>query len=238
MAYHFLRTNSGAPIRVVFPAAGRPVVRIWPLTIPIFRSFMKKLPLVFLFFLIGLGASAQKYRTAIGARIDRNDFGVSLQQKIMERNTLEGIFAVGSRDATGTVLFEHHFPILGKGFNYYLGGGAHVGSLKDHGTFFGGDVILGTELKLPIFPLLLSFDIKPAMHINHEDWFDFASGFTLRYILVKEKKEKKKFGIFGGGDKDDRKNNGVFGDRTDSGDKNRRKNKGKNEPRKKGWFGL
>jgi hypothetical protein len=84
-------------------------------------------------------------------------------------------------------------------------------------------VILGTELKLPIFPLLLSFDIKPALHVNHEDWFDFASGFTLRYILVKEKKEKKRFGIFGGG-RDDK-------------DRDRKKNKRKNEPEKKGWFG-
>jgi hypothetical protein len=184
---------------------------------------MQKYSLVFLFLLFSLTVSAQKYRTALGARIDRNDFGVSLQQKILERSTLEGIFAVGSRDATGTVLFERHFPILGKGFNYYLGGGAHVGTLKDHGTFYGGDVILGTELKLPIFPLLLSFDIKPAMHVNHEDWFDFASGFSLRYILVKEKKEKKKFGIFGGG-KDQ--------------DQDRKRNRRKKEPEKKGWFGL
>jgi hypothetical protein len=184
---------------------------------------MQKYSLVFLFLLLSLSVSAQKYRTAIGARIGRDNFGVSLQQKILERSTLEGIFAVGSRDVTGTALFERHFPLLGKSFNYYLGAGAHVGSLKDHGAFFGGDVILGTELKLPLFPLLLSFDVKPAMHVNHEDWFDFASGFTLRYILVKEKKEKKRFGIFGGG-RDDK-------------DRDRKKNKRKNEPEKKGWFG-
>lgn len=199
---------------------------------------MKKYLLVILLVMASLGASAQKYRTAIGARIDRNDFGVTLQQKILERSTLEGIVAVGSREAAGTVLFEQHFPLLGKGFNYYVGGGAHVGTLKDHGTFAGGDLILGTELKLPIFPLLFSFDIKPAVHVGHEDWFDFASGFSLRYILIKEKKEKKRFGIFKGRDEeDDRGRNrrpGIFGG--DDDDRSRKKNKRKNEPQKRGWF--
>jgi hypothetical protein len=206
-----------------------------------FVPFMKKYSFVFVLILISLSASAQKYRTAVGARLGRNDFGVSLQQKILERNTLEGIFAVGNRDATGTVLIEHHFPIMGKGFNYYLGAGGHVGTLKDHGAFFGGDVILGTELKLPIFPLLLSFDVKPAVHFYHEDWFDFASGFTLRYILVKEKKEKKKFGIFGGKDNDDRsrkKKGGIFGGQEEDNDRSRRNKKRKNEKEQKGWFGL
>jgi hypothetical protein len=197
---------------------------------------MKKYFLVLALILMGVGASAQKYRTALGARIDRNDFGVSLQQKILEKNTLEGILAVGSREVSGTVLFERHFPILGKGFNYYLGAGAHVGSLKDHGTFYGGDAILGTELKLPIFPLLLSFDIKPALHVNHEDWFDFASGFSLRYILVKEKKEKKKFGLFGGGREEDRRKGGLFGGSREEEDRGRKRNKRKNEPEKKRWF--
>lgn len=185
---------------------------------------MKKYILVMFWMLAAASASAQKYRTAIGARVDRNAFGISLQQKIMERNTLEGILTLGSREVAGTALFEHHFPLLGKGFNYYLGAGAHAGNLKDHGAFFGGDVILGTELKLPVFPLLLSFDIKPAVHVNHEDWFDFASGFSLRYILVKEKKEKKKFGLFGGN--------------RDEEERGRRRNKNKKEEKKKGWFGL
>ncbi|MGV3503903.1 MAG: hypothetical protein ACO1O1_09345 [Adhaeribacter sp.] len=183
---------------------------------------MKKYFLFLLLMLAGATASAQKYRTAVGVRLDRNDLGISLQQKILERNTLEGILTLGSREVAGTALFEHHFPLLGKSFNYYLGAGAHVGNLKDHGAFFGGDVILGTELKLPIFPLLLSFDIKPAVHVNHEDWFDFASGFTLRYILVKEKKEKKKFGLFGGSREEDKRD--------------RKRNKNKQEEKRKGWF--
>jgi hypothetical protein len=186
---------------------------------------MRKLTIVlFLLLLTGYSASAQKYRTNIGARIGRNDFGISLQQKIMDEVTLEGIAGLGSREVDATLLIEKHFPILGRGFNYYLGAGAHVGSLKDYGGFYGADAILGTELKMPIFPLVLSLDIKPAIHASHEDWFSFDGGFTIRYILVKEKVEKKRFGIFGGGNRDD--------DR----DRDRRRNRNKKEEPKRRLF--
>lgn len=185
----------------------------------------KNAVLLFLLFLTCFSAVAQKYRTNVGARIGRNDFGISLQQKILEEVTLQGIAGLGTRETDFTFLVEKHFPLLGKAFNYYLGAGAHVGSLKDYGGFYGADVILGTELKMPLFPLVLSLDIKPAIHANHSDWFAFDGGFTIRYILVKEKVEKKRFGIFGGGNRDD-----------DRRDRNRRNRKGKNEEPKRRLF--
>ncbi|MGV3589001.1 MAG: hypothetical protein ACO1OF_18500 [Adhaeribacter sp.] len=184
----------------------------------------KSTVLLFLLLLTSLSAAAQKYRTNIGARLGRNDFGVSLQQKIFEEVTLEGIAGVGSREADFTLLIEKHYPLIGKGFNYYIGAGAHVGTVKDYGGFYGADVILGTELKLPIFPLVISLDIKPAIHASHSDWFAFDGGFTLRYILVKEKVEKKRFGIFGGGNRN-----------ADS-DRNRRNKKNKKEAPKRRLF--
>ena len=188
---------------------------------------MKKVTILILFTLFSLTSSAQKYRTAVGARLGRDNFGVSIQQKVMEKSTLEGIFSAGSDQVLGTVLLERHFPILGKGFNYYLGGGAHIGTLKNFGTLYGGDLILGTELKMPIFPLLISLDLQPAIHANHPDkWFDVGGGFTLRYIIVKEKKENRGLrGIFGGNQDDDRK-------------KKSKKNKKEEPPRKENIFGL
>lgn len=187
---------------------------------------MKKITLILSLCLLCGVASAQNYRTAAGLRIGRGGFGISAQQKIMERSTLEGILSVDSDEFTGTLLLEKHHPLLGKGFNYYLGGGGHIGTLNDYGTFYGADAIVGVEMKLPLFPVLLSLDMKPAVHVNHEDWFNFGGGFTIRYILVKEKKDRKKIlGIFGGGDNDknSRKN------------KNNKKNSGK-EQRKTGIF--
>jgi hypothetical protein len=162
-----------------------------------------------LFFLILSAASiqvhAQKYRTAAGVRFESDKVGFSIQQKVHDRGTIEGIASVGAREYSGTALYEWHFPLLGERFNYYLGGGAHVGNLKDHGVFTGADAILGLEYKVNGLPFLLSADIKPAIHINHEDWIGLSSGVSVRYVIVKEKKKKNPIWPFGNGDKKDDK---------------------------------
>ncbi|MCC9135813.1 hypothetical protein ACFSKU_17465 [Pontibacter silvestris] len=140
---------------------------------------------------IAVASQAQVYRTAAGVRLDGDVFGVTVQQKLHEKGTLEGIFAVSAREYSGTALYEWHRRILGKRFNYYLGAGGHVGNLKDHGAFGGLDLIGGIEYKVNGLPFLLSTDIKPAVHFNHEDWTDFSTGISIRYVIVKEKKKKK-----------------------------------------------
>lgn len=184
---------------------------------------MKRIFLVGLVVLAANGmVQAQKYRTALGVRVAKESVGLTVQQKILPKSTLEGLGMIGSREASGTLLFEQHFPIIFKGFNYYIGAGAHVGNLKDKGVFYGGDAILGLEMKLPIFRIVISGDIKPAFHANHEDWFELQRGFSVRYILVKEK--KKKFRLFGLGADEDENSGGLF---------NRKK---KEEPKRKFWI--
>ena len=153
---------------------------------------------------MSVASEAQKYRTAAGVRIESDRFGATLQQKVGERTTIEAIGTVGSREYSGTALYEWHFPLLGKRLNYYMGAGAHIGNLKDSGVFTGGDAILGIEYKVNGLPFLLSADVKPAFHINHEDWIQLSSGISVRYVLVKEKKEKK--GLWPFGKQDDSKN--------------------------------
>ncbi|CAN5802222.1 hypothetical protein BH24BAC1_BH24BAC1_16370 [soil metagenome] len=157
---------------------------------------------ILLFFLVLAGLSptavAQKYRTAAGVRIGKSDYGLTVQQKLFERTTIEGLAGFGEREARATVLLEQHFPIIGKPFNYYLGAGAHMGTLKEYGGFYGVDAIAGVEMKLPLFPLVASVDIKPAFHVNHENWVSLQGGFSVRYILVKEKRQERRImGIFG-----------------------------------------
>lgn len=140
---------------------------------------------------IATASQAQKYRTAAGIRLGGDQFGATVQQRIAEKSTLEGIALVGSREYSGTVLYQRHWPFLGKRFNYYLGGGGHIGNLKDYGVFTGLDAIVGVEYKINGLPLLLSADVKPALHFNHEDWVNLATGISIRYVLVPEKKVKK-----------------------------------------------
>lgn len=146
---------------------------------------------------VNLAGMAQKYRTAAGVRLESDRFGLTLQQKLHEQGTIEGIVQIGSREYSGTALYEWHFPMLGKRFNYYLGAGGHLGNLKDSGVFTGVDGILGIEYKVNGLPFLLSADVKPAVHINHEDWIHLSSGVSVRYVLLKEKKQKKEWWPFG-----------------------------------------
>ncbi|SFG71391.1 hypothetical protein [Pontibacter chinhatensis] len=152
---------------------------------------------------VSVAAHAQKYRTAAGVRLDGDHFGVTVQQKLHDQATLEGIFQIAAREYSGTVLYEWHRPILGKRFNYYIGGGGHVGNLKDKGAFAGLDAILGVEYKINGLPFLLSTDVKPALHFNHDDWVHLSTGVSVRYVIVKEKKEKKKLWPFGKQQEDD-----------------------------------
>jgi hypothetical protein len=176
---------------------------------------MKKLA-VCLGLILGVkSVQAQKYITAAGVRISKQQLGLTVQQRVLPKSTIELIGSVGSNEYSGTALFERHYPIITKGLNYYLGAGAHVGKIKDRGGFYGGDVILGAEMKLPFLPLTLSADLKPAFHAHHTDWFTFGGGFSVRYILIKEKKKKKSKGIFSkeywSSDDNDEEDSGFFG---------------------------
>jgi hypothetical protein len=172
----------------------------------IFNTFLR-LTFTALLTLLAFGATAQKYRTAAGVRIGRDNFGVTVQQKVFERTTLEGIGLVGTREVSATLLAEQHFGLLGKSLNYYLGAGAHVGVQKNDGGFGGVDAIAGVEYKIAFVPVVLSLDVKPSVEIsNSDDWFRFPAALSVRYILIKDKKEGFLNNVFGdGNDRDDRR---------------------------------
>ncbi|UOQ75641.1 hypothetical protein MUN84_13265 [Hymenobacter sp. 5516J-16] len=85
--------------------------------------------------LVASSAFAQKYRTAAGLRFSKNNYGLTVQQKVLEKTTLEGLALVGSREVSATLLAEQHFGILGPSLNYYFGAGGHLGNNKDTGGF-------------------------------------------------------------------------------------------------------
>ncbi|WP_051718819.1 hypothetical protein [Hymenobacter sp. IS2118] len=137
-------------------------------------------------------ALAQKYRTTAGIRAGGSAYGLTVQQLVLPSTTLEGLALFSTRERSATVLAERHFGILGPSLNYYLGAGAHVGSHKDHGTFWGFDGIVGAEYKIPFARVVLSVDFKPTVEFNSADWTRFPTAFSVRYILVKQKKESVK----------------------------------------------
>lgn len=139
--------------------------------------------------LLGLSppAAAQKYITAAGLRLGGGSYGLTVQQLVARRVTIEGIAGLSERAYSGTVLAEYHFGILGPSLNYYVGAGGHLGHQKETGSFRGFDAVVGIEYKVAFLPLALSFDFKPSVEFNGDDYARFPTAFSIRYVLIKRK---------------------------------------------------
>ena len=142
---------------------------------------------LFYLLLVARPAAAQKYITAAGVRLGGGNYGITVQQAVGRRVTIEGIAGLGEREYSGTVLGEYHFGILGPSLNYYFGAGGHLAHNKDTGGFGGFDGIVGVEYKVAFLPLVLSFDFKPAIELNSSDYARFPTAFSIRYVLIKRK---------------------------------------------------
>jgi hypothetical protein len=140
-----------------------------------------------LLLLVSQPAAAQKYNTALGARLGSGNYGITLQQRVASRVTIEGIAGLREREYSGTVLAQYHFGILGPSLNYYFGAGGHLGHNKDTGGFSGLDALVGVEYKVAFLPVVVSFDFKPSLEFGNDDYARFPTAFSIRYVLFKRK---------------------------------------------------
>lgn len=146
--------------------------------------------------LLGLSTYAQRYNTAVGARIDRGLFGITVKQRIFKTVMGEGVISGNQDRILGTVLAEKHYPIIGRGLSAYMGAGGHIGSSAEIGTIIGPDILVGVDFKAPFMPLNISADVKPAYHFGKEgsDQFNFSTAISVRYVIGKEtSKDRKRF---------------------------------------------
>ena len=171
----------------------------------------KSLVIFFICFLLnGIQVNAQRYGTALGLRLGNSDInrtvGLSLQQRVMEKVTLEGILQTDfSRNTTLSVLAEKHHPIISKRFNYYYGGGLSFGKeesfvknpstkeiIHTYGNATAGvDFIAGIEMTLA--NAVISLDYKPNINlVGREEFYRGQVGLSARTVLVKSKEQKKK----------------------------------------------
>lgn len=154
---------------------------------------MKKLNLLFALLLISQFAFTQSYNTAGGIRLG-SDWGLTVQQRVAKRTTIEGILQAGGKsDLTSlTVMAEQHMPIITKRLNIYFGGGLHKGWLNNNDTDIknpiGAAFIGGAEFTLG--RINLSWDLKPTLNLSGgERSFYTQSGISVRYVMVKRKSE-------------------------------------------------
>jgi hypothetical protein len=173
---------------------------------------LTKKALIILFLLAFPASSllAQRYGTALGLRLGNNDYGrtigISAQQRIAERITIEGIAQSDlSRNSTLSFLIEKHQPIISKRFNFYYGGGISFGNeesirkiekskqiIQTYGNATTGvDLIGGIEMTL--LNSVISLDYKPNINLaGREDFVRGQVGISARMVLVSSKDQKKK----------------------------------------------
>ncbi len=159
---------------------------------------LRKLLFLALFLcLFAAAASAQEYRSAIGARLGY-PLSASYKHFISAPGAIE-LFA-GTRGWTTYRwfnvggIYQHHFPIEGvSGLKWYVGGGASiffwsygdafVGSYGS--TSFGVLGVLGLDYKFTEAPINLSLDWVPLLFLNGFGR-GFGSGYgalSVRYTL-------------------------------------------------------
>lgn len=141
--------------------------------------------------------SAQKYTTAIGARLGKG-IGLTVQQAVFPQWTVEGILAhrKGQNLTHYALMLEHHRNLLGKRLNFYLGAGFQ-GAILDQVIEDAYDPPKGVAgvvgLEFTIKRLNLSFDFQPEYNITGGTRaFESTSALSLRYVLVKAIKVDRK----------------------------------------------
>lgn len=170
----------------------------------------KTLAMFFFLILSATPVFAQRYGTALGLRFGNSEIsrtvGLTLQQRVLDRVTLEGIIQSDfSRNTTFSLLAQKHSPIISKRFNLYYGAGIAFGKeesfVKDSGTneiihtygnsTIGVDMIGGIELT--IVGAVISLDYKPNINLTgREEFYRGQIGISARTVLVKSKEQKRK----------------------------------------------
>ena len=159
---------------------------------------MKLRTVIFLLILSATGLQAQKYTTTAGVRIG-SGIGLTVQQKLWGKTTFEGILnqKFDRNEIIFTGLLQQHQQLISKRFNFYMGAGPHFGWNSNFETeegrqaFMGVTGIVGVEFTVARFNI--TYDFKPALNINNGyQTFDPQTALSVRYVLIKHKKKKKK----------------------------------------------
>lgn len=154
--------------------------------------------------IIKLGLSiGQSYKTAAGIAFGNKEVGLSFQQKIIEKISVEGIAEKRSQDwnpsktfstaTTLTALVRKHKYLAGRAFNGYIGIGGHKVLDKNSENNYGFDGVVGLEGT--IFYLNTSLAYRPIISFQADkSAFQNQIAISIRYVFIRapfSKKNKK-----------------------------------------------
>jgi len=157
----------------------------------------RKIILIVFLSSLSVALFSQAYDQVIGIRGGFPN-SISYKKTLKQGAVAEGIASFYQRGFLLTGLYNIQNPttIEGEAFDWYYGGGAHVGFFNNRNVNFLGEVsgtnsvvvgvdgIIGLEYTFTDIPLNLSLDYKPAFNfIGYTGfWFDHIS-LGVRYVI-------------------------------------------------------
>ena len=139
--------------------------------------------------LLSLELNAQTYTTTGGIRIG-NSVGLTVNQRILKRTSLEGILQNDfNKNTYFHVLGRQHSPLITRRANVYYGGGVHFGVQDGTTSVAGIDAVLGIEMTL--LRLNISGDLKPQLTSGPGRNLTLNGAVSVRYVLVQDNVFKK-----------------------------------------------
>lgn len=151
---------------------------------------MKKVLLIAVLMVSALTVKAQEYSQAIGLRGGAEFAGVTYKM-YMGSNALDftGNWRFGETYSSLSLqgLYEFNYD-LADNLDWYWGLGAHVGVWGDntnHGSLWlGVDGVVGLEYQIPVVPLAISLDYRPAFNVLPSTSAGFGDiGFGLKFCF-------------------------------------------------------
>jgi len=170
---------------------------------------MRKIYIVVVGLFLAGQLAGQSYYNSLGLRMGHDQVtrsvGLTFQQRIMKKVTIEGIAQSDFKyNTTFHALIESHHSIVTRRLNYYVGAGFYSGveqsESKDpvtneiittygNGTF-GTDIILGLEFTLLKYNF--SIDYKPNFNlVGRDSWYNGQVGISARAVIIKESTHRK-----------------------------------------------
>ena len=139
-------------------------------------------------------AHAQQYQSAVGVRGGLLN-SITYKKTINDFSAIEGIASFKRKGLllTGLYTIQNDMNLEGEPFQWYYGGGAHVGLLSNSSVveesspdsgYLGIDGVIGIEYTFSGIPLNLCLDYKPSFNLIGTDrfWADHIS-LGVRYVI-------------------------------------------------------
>jgi hypothetical protein len=151
---------------------------------------MKKTILLFgIILMAAIGANAQTYETAVGAKFYTGNGsvgGLNIRHSLTENTAVEGslLFYSGGIGIEG--LYQYQAPIAGvEGLQYVVGGGGLLGFGTGRGseTLFALRLTGGVDYKFADAPIDVSLGFDPFFYLTPSTGSNLSLGIGLRYVL-------------------------------------------------------